>query len=708
MLSRSEQRLALLMAILQIVLNVSDGLVSGSLVKSAQLNRVESNLAISSTTGSTPPEQLVTRLIFVDSSPSKSLIENDYEYREPDISVEDSSTRKPTTSDPIRKPKELKVTKTNLVKLASENGDPIVVLRDYLPSSSELNMNFLKLFDELWRLKSNSIQALITLEYFTASLNESLSDKGGHTTMRPMLGTESMSSTSVPEVGSTTSTAASEVPAPSGSIDRQKSKTNMSVTAGQQLVLQNPLSSKVKGSTNFMLTIKQQAGEILSNLQGRLKGAFARLKWPTRQAQARPTGRRADNNATGSGLDETVDRLLGLPSNGRNWSRLSRPRRGALEPECVQLSSSQTKSCQANEAFVGASLNVSFPGTLATIEDNCRKISYLMGVCWPEQLEMLKVVLGSRNETLLSVTDFPLPGSESWIKQRDDGDKSNYIARSCGLSPALDQVVLERITWMWLNLCMDRRFRLDYTSNLKCLSLWSQERARMVCSGEYRRMQSNMASRELVEVADTELESKTICCAFDLFLRCVHRQAVRDCGRTGGQFVVNFMSRVGSEDMKYLCNSEPRQITRNLAKQQQQQQPIQQQQQQQTSGVGQRARLKVASVGAANQKPDRGPFIESGYCAESKVSVALHEGLSSNLSPQHQLGAGSGSSGARSSANNGGRDSPRKNAGSSNQVLDYQTQYPATSNSCSEQMVISMARSAMFMVTSHLLFAWIL
>lgn len=703
----SRYRLALLMGILHIVFSRTSALSQYSNSASSKpIIRVKVEAPPYSTgreamTESFLADQLLTRTIFVEPHSSRVQL---VEEGDLEASVEDTNADRPRRMELVASAKDV----TTAVSTERKTDRPRVIsvaLNDYMPTSDELNLSFLKLFDELWRIKSSSIQALVTLEYFTTSLNESLAVEE-----QPIK--QSTSSTKSPQVELPTTSAPPELVVEEKPTKRPPSKATSkpSISVNGQLVPANTVVGKMKNPMDFMQSIKVQTSEMLQNLRHRLDRVFTRLKWPlSRQIQGRLAG--AKLNRSGeieSNLGETVDRLLGLPSDAGSTSSLTArtKRQIGQNDNCVRLSPSQVQTCTSYESLVGASLSSSFPGTLTAIEESCNNISYLIGVCWPNQLELLKSMLVSRNETLVNATDFPLPGSG-----RVD---SKFVPRSCGLESLLDRIVLERINWMWLNLCMDKRFRSDYASNLKCLSLWSQERARLVCNSEYKRMQANMAAKDLLEPAsssrDNELESKTICCAFDLFLRCVYRQAVRDCGRAGGQFVVNFMSRVGSEDMKYLCNSEPKQMVRTLAKQAHQSP----QGQLQDSGGGgggssQRIRLKAASAGGSlNQKLDRGPFIESGYCSESKVSVALHEGLSSALS--RLTAVAPSSSGARSSpGNNGVHDDPRKNVNSSKQVLDDPNQYSASSNSCGRLMEIYTERAiALALCTAAgLLRAWI-
>lgn len=495
-----------------------------------------------------------------------------------------------------------------------------------------LNSSFVELFDEILQIKNNSFRALLQLEYF----------KPNRSTNKPK------------PIDIELDDSPNGDSKQSNKTDKQRGQTNPKKPPLIKLIPTPTNSTRTPDSTIRVIvknnqpiwtltSVHSHVQNWLANLNLKLNRMLAMIK-PTstisRQPLA-PSPRQVvgHEKQTGPGAkNETGHRVAKRDSPEEPDEPVSKNRC----PERDEV------KCRETEVSIKSNLERSFPGTLEAIEKSCHQIAFLLGGCWPRQLENLKQSLASWNESLVALADFPIPKQAS----------QDALANGCpqySEEPKVSGAVLERINWMWLNLCMDKKFRQDYLDNMRCLSLWTQERSQSVCNNEYKRMQSNLdrvsaegviqmassaqsptnvtsminAAHKMVartfrrstgmiqpqdrppsstggvpmerspDTVDRELESKTLCCLFDVFLRCVHKQAVRDCGRSGAQFVVNFMSRIGTEDMKYICNNDPNKLN--------QRQPQKQQ-------------------GTRRGPGERGPFIDGNYCVDPRIYGSLFGG----------------------------------------------------------------------------------
>lgn len=363
----------------------------------------------------------------------------------------------------------------------------------------------------------------------------------------------------------------------------------------------------------------------------------------------------------------------------RQPTRLKRQTAGACSVD-------RASQCRMHEQMISNTLNSSFPGTFSAIEDSCKHIAYLLVNCWPNFLRQLNYSSrAAHSKKGLAAASEYLSATSSLVAGARASNLLNPPEAGCNVDPNVNEFVRDRIVWMWLNLCLDNKFRRSYVENLSCLSMWSHDRAQEVCSDEYRRMrayvtsnsssalvvasnshhkdglkrddrdyenaimslnksraelvqepldratfrpvetspvlessserlvvtldatqsammQSSAAQRAARVQSDTEFHSKMHCCVFDHFIKCVNRQAHYDCGVRGAQFVVDFMSRIGTDDLKYICNSQP--------------------QSNQSSPVNTLRNNPKNSV-ALSSIIDTSPFIESNYCNEPRIQYAI-------------------------------------------------------------------------------------
>lgn len=497
-----------------------------------------------------------------------------------------------------------------------------------------LNSSFIELFDEILQIKNNSFRALLQLEYF----------KPNRSINKPNQPKPIAIELDEPPNGATDSRQ------PNNKTDNQKEQTGPKKPPPIKLIPNHTNLTKTPNSMikvtvknnrpNWTLTsVHVQVQNWLANLNMKLNKMLALIK-PTSTVPRQPQ--------VPSHRQVVLQEKQLTQAGPKNVTSHKVAKRDSPEEPDAPVSKNQCPErdgvkCRETELSIKSNLEHSFPGTLEAIEKNCHQIAFLLGGCWPRQLENLKQSLASWNESFVALTDFPIP--------RQD------VALASGCSQYLDEpkvpsAVLERINWMWLNLCMDKKFRQDYLDNMRCLSLWNPERSQSICNSEYKRMQSNLdrvSAEGMIQTAlpqpnvtgmidtahkmvartfrrstglirpqerppqstssipidrspdtvDRELESKTLCCLFDVFLRCVHKQAVRDCGRSGAQFVVNFMSRIGTEDMKYICNNDPNKHNQRQTQKQQ---------------------------GTRKGSGERGPFIDGNYCLDPRIYGSLFGG----------------------------------------------------------------------------------
>lgn len=607
---------------------------------------------------------------------------------------------------------------------------------------NELELPFLSLFDELWRIKNSTAIALVKLDYL--QLNETTTLTNANETNGKSNQTEASDFESEDQPNNCTL----------GSCGHH--------LAGQQLPVKRLGPLELVGSIkkqNQAALIKQQSS--LANVMNQFNGWFAKLQRRVQELMERLYGvlvgrlirhqplvraqlvgnssddingifskhteldQRASTKKKRQTTDE-IDSPKGLPElestddSGNRGETHRNNLDATVDADCINLTIDEELRCKSTETLIESTLNHSFPGTVMSIETNCAHVTFLLATCWPQQLQQLKISIASWNETLITLTEFPLPiGSEEEHNRNhnEDQQQNQRQTNSCGFKDSKsNQTIKDRVNWMWLNLCLDRKFRQDYLDNLKCLSLWSQERAQQVCSHEYKRMQAYLVTQseaiggQLTEQAanksrlsedkrrgenhssdqfyhhqqqlqhenshhvsdldnfggglsimdhlssrgpflngtgsfpsrlgdsksqptalngqtdlaqvEREVSSKMLCCMFDQFLRCVNRQAIRDCGRTGAQFVVNFMSRIGTDDMKYLCNSESRATPTGSTRGP----PMA------TTGTSTASHKQSSSGGSRrtnnhhhhhHHMNDKGPFIENNYCSDPKIQNAL-------------------------------------------------------------------------------------
>lgn len=585
----------------------------------------------------------------------------------------------------------------------------------YQNSNSQLGPEFLSLFDELWRVKNTSVAALVRLNYFTPGMKFNSTQQAASMTMAPTTNQYGANKTSATcsgpkcRITGPIGNLISPLPVTTASPPLRPPPPPLSPpTKLQRPVLFNPLFTnpnlKIQPQANIGHRIKSGWNELTNRINGwfsqcrqRVDDLMIRLTSPLLNKFNKQTGSGGgqrtsvlnqmddddadDRPSEPSGIAEPKS-LVQEASSPRDDISTTRVRRQTSEDfevgrllsrqlnvgeRCIDPDVNTINNCLHHEKVMTEKLSQSFPGNLAAIEDNCRTISFLLGNCWPEHLHYIRIVLASWDESVLKTTDFPLPippttagtgGSMLGQQQQQQlNDRSPYNnnrpteLQPCGVSSNVSAAIIERMNWMWLNLCLDKKFRTDYIENVSCLAKWPNEKAQSSCQTEHRQMQAQMnlymtnanqyltsastggsgsinkgrplAKRQVTfdmardqqqrllpgtsslnaktiatteipltvnetSVAKTtnpplqinlttsslmsrslpstssydptlerELSSKALCCVYDLYLRCVYKWAHKDCSKSGAQFVVNFMSRMGTDDMKYLCNNEP-------------------------------------------------------------------------------------------------------------------------------------------------------
>lgn len=418
---------------------------------------------------------------------------------------------------------------------------------------------------------------------------------------------------------------------------------------------------------------------------------------------------------------EMMNIYNGAPSPGEISSSPSSS--ATLNEVCSrsELSAGAKTACEQLEEDVRNELTVSssFPATSEKIESSCSKINSLLARCWPRQLALLRSASNSmmvRDDTFLAQymnnslaqDNWPLADNnnqdhhdtssellsldleamlyESSQQHKDNNSNNNVNNKPsppsykqllvCGLEPKIPKFMVDRVHWMWLNLCIDERFRLEYLNNLECLSHWTEERAQATCRKEHDWMKSNLVRDDQqtsnnnndggesqqnnnnnlsitsnnrnnnkktstnnqvlnnISSEDLVLMPKMLCCIWDLFLRCVYKHASAECGLSGGQFIVTYLTRIGLDDFVYVCNNGASSnrtgsgSTSDISKQHKkknnnnnnnnndQLQAIQQQWQ---------ANQTRSKLTASNQTtiPAKSPFLETNYCDELRVRKAL-------------------------------------------------------------------------------------
>lgn len=521
----------------------------------------------------------------------------------------------------------------------SREGDASVPISLARSSAELLAEDFMDLFDELWRIKKHTAESIIRLK--SQPIKPQLQQAFAATSPlqqppKPMDDTET-TTTRAQSTGNWTQTSPNH--SQIGLLNGPTPPKN-----------QKPNGPKRNSPVGFV-----SLGNILDSMRARISHLFGSLS----------VRKQAQNFVVES---------------SKNWTGKTRIRR-QLASGCA---SDRVSQCRIHEKTISTTLNSSFPGTFEAIEDGCKHIAYLLANCWPGLLRQLnysskyshnKQVVAVANEYLSSAA--PTRGGRNRYNQAQ-------AELACNIEPNVSELVRDRIVWMWLNMCLDRAFRKNYVENLSCLSLWSHERAQLVCSDEYRRMQAYVTSNNSILVAgpnnqhpriarensereyenamrslnksraelvqqpmnrpfrstatglplvddslgglemtldsvpqmhssmvqsaaalmqsDTEFHSKMHCCVFDHFIRCVNRQALSDCGHKGAQFVVDFMSRIGTDDLKYICNSQP--------------------QNNQRTSMNVLRNNGTASISLSNII-DTSPFIESNYCNEPRIQYAI-------------------------------------------------------------------------------------
>jgi hypothetical protein len=596
-----------------------------------------------------------------------------------------------------------------------------------------LEQPFLSLFDELWLIKNASAEHLARLNYFTST---STADTIGQNN-------NSFRTNCTRSAFGLISCPGGRFVRPVGTLNNNSKHVNnaqqLLVRKQEQVASQrNVLAGKLSQAASKVNGWFSLAQLKLTTAKEKLKNALVKRVNESFKGGDQRQRKQADQIGGGSssGNDELAAQHAGQgkPRRKRNVEQADDNERpdgtaaGLGQPsgppptaaaDCNRLTLDEENKCRSMEARINSSLNYSFPGTPKAIEENCRHVSFLLSNCWVQQLAQLRMSLSSRNESLLLAADAATATSSN-----GSGGEGSVLVNSCGLEPSSPQYIRDRVSWLWLNLCIDRRFRQGYVHNLRCLANWNQPRAQKVCGHEYNRMQNylmkqanggeeplgydwaanaggggrpapnddrngaladrsrqtvavaapgeqrqlatgpppaasgpqptmgtgvaasqaaadslvtggaaGVSSSQLVaattkglsesELVSREISSKMLCCMFDQFLRCVHKQANRDCGRSGAQFVIDFMSRIGTDDMKYLCNADSKgaATNSNSRQQQQQQQPVEQ------AVAHQRASYAPAPGTTrrpgASSADTRNPFIENNYCVDPRIQSAL-------------------------------------------------------------------------------------
>jgi len=579
---------------------------------------------------------------------------------------------------------------------------------------SELNQDFLNLFDELWRIKNSSVTTLVRLEYFQNQTKDNLSDERNSLANKDDM-CESQGDCKTNDQSTRYLRNSTSVTSAKGKVNNKL--WNKFKPAGQQtktssLAISLDWSQAAARLNNWMGALQQRVQTKFTQLCQLLKGGQNRSCWgqkgktynvaPSSSASVNVRNKANVNNSrfnddeltSESNIVEVVElrsgrsrrqvsgdnQPVGLSSSiGDNDYRRQQSLTEAPTVEqnnCINITIDEENQCKSIEASINSHLSQTFPGTLGAIAESCKQITFLLSNCWPQQLSQLKQSLVSWNETLLSNTEYPLP----FYPQIDSSNGSQVEVLKVGSSigeqptcgsgePTSPQAIRDRVNWMYLNLCMDKKFRNDYVQNLRCLSTWNQERAQQACTNEYKQMHGYVAHQpdfnpaslsptssqsntrlawsmalatngttsnrlDEAQLESREIGSKMLCCMFDQFLRCVHKQAARDCGRSGAQFVVNFMSRIGTDDMKYLCNGESRYSSTNPAQTPQGLAPASSSnhnaghsKQHVPAGKLVDASLHRMKLHQSNRKAhyhsDRSPFIEANYCTDSRIQAAL-------------------------------------------------------------------------------------
>lgn len=236
--------------------------------------------------------------------------------------------------------------------------------------------------------------------------------------------------------------------------------------------------------------------------------------------------------------------------------------------DCRKLDDEQRLKCSRYEESIASSLSGPYLSDTSSMEKICSNMSQYVELCLPRQFEL-------------------------WVRELDARKKAKLQFRfiqkaqlkNCPIESTISEDILDRVRWMWTNLCLDDEFFHNYKSNLKCLGRWSIERMQSVCSPEYEALNPPRQTRistlvrqddqrssffvglsgensEAVKISDQELTSKTktICCSMDAFFRCIYKEAAKDCGQAGSLFLVDFYARNGPDDMKAICNLEMRRV----------------------------------------------------------------------------------------------------------------------------------------------------
>lgn len=555
---------------------------------------------------------------------------------------------------------------SGLIKMRINRSDDI---GNYSVSDADqLDREFMGLFDDLWRIKNNTAEAIIQLDYFSLRNDFRKRDRNKVSDFNKNLNNnryqqqQQRQHRPPGQIGALpfNINTMSDSNTNRGHLTHRLGSYESPTTYRQPQNLMSPVSFAVFNNW-FIDPIRTKLNKLHELFSGQPTARFQvmdAVKIGNRDATTAPTNNGINTVSSGATRSNRLKRQTGT---------------------CVPIGNE--RSCSKREDIISRALNTSFPGTNDAIENSCRQVAFLLIYCWPglrKQVdEAARVSFGHSQSSLVTAEDFLKPRSKNSTAMSNIG-RANHRSPdqvNCG-GEHLSSTVRDRVVWMWLNLCMDKQFWSDYIENLSCLSLWSQERAQLVCSFEYGLMQAYLASngshsgqshrrniradtnhysnavqsskepsseqptkakeleRKMLigpssnnpivgqtgammktgnpKQKEEEFDSKMHCCVFDHFIRCVYRQAYSDCGYKGAQFVVDFMSRIGTDDLKYICNSAPHSGSSKTH----------------TDAAGTLDSTRHFKAGhktePSGNSSDVGTFIKSNYCEDSDIQYAMY------------------------------------------------------------------------------------